>query len=298
MKPKTTPQLQKQRKQRFSETRQPVLSMTNYGLLENLFEEKGWELDPDRDISLFSKFLKTLNLLDDKQQQFLIDLTKDFLWIMGAEYTENLIIVLQRLRNTIKNGKIFFIKCMPLEDYGQDKSSGHVLYGLDDYGIRHHVDFGDYQKLDYMNEANEDMLLKGEAVLVMVDDFIGTGDTAIKTIEDIHKTYPRLPDNSAIKLLSIVTQEEGYNRLTDMGVEVFYSKMVGKGIEGMQISDDEKYKKINLMEGIERRIKDLEKKYEFGYKKSEALVSMIRCPNNTFPIYWYLEGISPYERKH
>ena len=298
VKPKTTAKLQKQRKQRFSGNKLPSLLLTNYSLLEDLFIQKGWELDPDRDISLFSKFLYTLNLLEDKQQQFLIELTKDFLWIAGAEYTGNLIQALEKLYETVGEKKIFFIKCMPIEDYGLEKSSGHVLYGLDDYSIKQHVDLGDYQKLDYMHEANENMLLSGEAVLVMVDDFIGTGDTAAKTIVDIRKTYPRLTDNSAIKLLAIVTQEKGHDRMTDMGVEVFYAQKVGKGIENQNISDDEKYKKITLMEGIERKIKDLEEKYKFGYKKSEALVSMIKCPNNTFPIYWYIEGISPYERKH
>lgn len=298
MKSKTTAQLQKQRKQRFSESRMPSLSLTNYSLLEALFEQKGWEMDPDRDISLFSKFINTLNLLDDKQQQFLIDLTKDFLWIMGSEYTNNLILALEKLYESMGEKKIFFIKCMPLEDYGLEKSSGHVLYCLDDYSIQQHVNLGDYQKLNGMDGANEDMLLRGEAVLVMVDDFIGTGDTAAKTIADIRKTYPRLTDNKAIKLLAIVTQESGYSRITDMGVEVFYSQIVGKGIEDQNINFNDKYKKITLMEGIERKIKDLEEKYKFGYKKSEALVSMIKCPNNTFPIYWYIEGISPYERKH
>ena len=27
--------------------------------------------------------------------------------------------------------------------------------------------------------------------------------------------------------------------------------------------------------------------YRLGYASSEALVSMIRTPNNTFPIYWF-----------
>ena len=72
--------------------------MINYSLLEALFEQKGWEMDPDRDISLFSKFINTLNLLDDKQQQFLIDLT---LWVMGSEYTKNLILALEKLYKTL-----------------------------------------------------------------------------------------------------------------------------------------------------------------------------------------------------
>lgn len=297
-KPKTTPQLQKQRKQRFATAKQPLLSISNYSSLENLFIQKGWEMDPDRDISLFSRFVGTLNLLEDKQQRFLIDLTKDFLWITGAEYAQKLIGVLQKLRESIPDKKLFFIKCLPLKEYAKGKSSGHVLYWLNDQYIKQHVDLGDHQLLDFMEGANEDMLLSGEAVLVMVDDFVGTGETAMNTLEDVRRKYPRLQDNDAIKLLVIVTQAGGHRVITEAGVEVFYSQMVGKGIEDQSINDDDKYRKICLMEGIERRIDKLEEKFKFGYKQSEALVSMIKCPNNTFPIYWYIKGISPYERDH
>jgi hypothetical protein len=27
-------------------------------------------------------------------------------------------------------------------------------------------------------------------------------------------------------------------------------------------------------------------KFKFGYKKSEALISLDRTPNNTFPLFW------------
>jgi hypothetical protein len=40
------------------------------------------------------------------------------------------------------------------------------------------------------------------------------------------------------------------------------------------------------MEHIEKNL-DIPDDYLFGYKKSEALVTMIRTPNNTFPVFWY-----------
>ena len=39
------------------------------------------------------------------------------------------------------------------------------------------------------------------------------------------------------------------------------------------------------MKNIEEAIQ-VSDDYKFGYKGSEALVKMIRTPNNTFPIYW------------
>ena len=45
-------------------------------------------------------------------------------------------------------------------------------------------------------------------------------------------------------------------------------------------------KESKCMHAIEGAIK-VSSDYNFGYKQSEALVRMIRTPNNTFPIYWY-----------
>lgn len=31
---------------------------------------------------------------------------------------------------------------------------------------------------------------------------------------------------------------------------------------------------------------EVNEEFQFGYDHSEALVKMIRTPNNTFPVYW------------
>ncbi len=294
----STPQQQKQRKQRLSNQHKPYLSITNFTLLKDLFKLKGWECDPDRDISQFSKFVKTLSLLDNKQQLYLIDMTKDFLWYDSTKYRDMTIDALQKLRASVGDRHIFFAQCLPQADASKNKSSSHVLYGLEDKYISYHVDMGSYKRLNHVSEANEQMLLDDEAVLVLVDDFVGTGETAQKALSELSIYYPRLRDFSNVKVLSLVVQKTGFELLTSMKLDVFYAKKVGKAISDLPVSDDEKYERICMMQSIERRIKGLEEKFKFGYEGSEALVSMIRCPNNTFPIYWYIEGVSPYEREH
>ena len=39
------------------------------------------------------------------------------------------------------------------------------------------------------------------------------------------------------------------------------------------------------MKKIENKIPKVSK-YRMGYEKSEALISLMRTPNNTFPIFW------------
>jgi hypothetical protein len=51
-------------------------------------------------------------------------------------------------------------------------------------------------------------------------------------------------------------------------------------------------------------MKDIEKKinirgeFSLGYKQSESLISMIRTPNNTFPVFWEKNDFfkPPFER--
>jgi len=53
----------------------------------------------------------------------------------------------------------------------------------------------------------------------------------------------------------------------------------------------------SIMESIESKLSNLEDDFKFGYKKSEALVCMKRCPNNTFPIFGVGKNKAPYERR-
>jgi hypothetical protein len=42
---------------------------------------------------------------------------------------------------------------------------------------------------------------------------------------------------------------------------------------------------LKIVDRIEKRLRITEKFFR-GYGQSEALVKMIRTPNNTFPLYW------------
>ena len=45
------------------------------------------------------------------------------------------------------------------------------------------------------------------------------------------------------------------------------------------------------MDDIEKRLK-VNENYRRGFKESEALVCMLRCPNNTFPVFWSTKKVS------
>ena len=80
-----------------------------------------------------------------------------------------------------------------------------------------------------------------------------------------------------------------------IGVKTYYAIERRKAITE-EICECKREAAASTMHSIENRLKKLKKMYCFGYKESEALVCLERCPNNTFPIYWLTKDLAPYER--
>ena len=68
------------------------------------------------------------------------------------------------------------------------------------------------------------------------------------------------------------------------GVEVYAYYIFRKGISDYY-SDDQRDGCLKTMAGIEDKLK-VDSDFRLGYAQSEALISLIRTPNNTFPVFW------------
>lgn len=275
---------------------QPQLKVDKMFKLNKLFEHHNWPMDRNVDRSLYSRFCKTLLLLTDRLQDFLIELTKGFIWINGKEYNDILIDLVKTIRSAYPDKTIYYVPCKQQDAFTKIKSSDYVWYTLRDNIFHYAIDLGKYEMKNNYEEVNEDELMAGNAIVVLVDDFIGSGGTAIKTLADMRAKFTHLRDYTSIKVMSLVAQRDGINLLKDAGVDIFYSKYAPMAIEESNATAEEKLRKYYLMDEIESKIPDFNNTYQYGFNRSEALVSMIRCPNNTFPIYWYIPNISPYER--
>mgnify|MGYP000275059895 FL=1 len=135
--------------------------------------------------------------------------------------------------------------------------------------------------------------------LLLVDDFVGTGDTILGCINLIEGKGIK---KEKIKALTLVMQEQGRNAVEEYGVETYSAVLRNRAITD-NYSIEEAEKKIVQMKNISKRIKAKKELY-LGYKESEGLVSMIKTPNNTFPFYWY-EGkrggklcVAPFARRN
>lgn len=280
-----------------SATNKGVLTTAVLAQLSHLFDEKKWSKSMAEG-SCFMRFGRTLAKLSLTEQFFLIELTKRFDYIPCGFYHDELRKpVGELLKHRV--GKIIFVGCLSEEDVRNRsiKSCQEVLYRFK--GTAMAIDFGlddceVYENVKKIPESYIRALNANEATLVFVDDFIGTGDTAHKAIEYLYKVQPNLSNWKNICFLSIATLQEGLKSIEGNGFKVFTSRVYSKGIsecyKGKKLE-----KSINQMTNIETRIK-VPKFLHFGYKQSEALVCMERCPNNTFPVYWRGEKDAPFVR--
>lgn len=273
----------------------PKVSIKQFERLRALFTIKGWPIDECYDSSTFERFYKTLELLDDDQQNLLIKLTYRFEHIPLDQYLSYMLPTLKRLRRDESNKNLIFITCTPKEDVGSVKSSMPVLYQLKGTTIIQHINMNPMCVVDNINNLQKYPISENTDI-VMVDDFVGTGETSSSAVDYIHELKPELKDNSNIIMFSIVAMREGIKKLEHIGVRTYCAIERRKAIsEEMDLPLRRHCYKI--MNSIEDKLKNVKPDFRFGYEQSEALVCMERCPNNTFPVYWLRKNIAPYERR-
>ena len=259
--------------------------------LIDVFKTKGWEIPSDTSgmESRFNRFCERLSILDTKEQQLVIELTRRFTDISGNEYLQLIIKLLNRIcdegTNVFSATKKFFI--LPLvapQDFNRTKSSSFVWYYFRDELVKYNPLFAgknlvycDIEKASWISN------LETDEMVILVDDYVGSGETAvgaIKWLVDSFKTDPK-----QIVILSIAAQEFGVKHISqETGVVTYSYYQFTRGISDFY-SGDQRDDYLETMNGIEDKLK-VDSEDRLGYNKSEALISLIRTPNNTFPVFW------------
>lgn len=274
-----------------------LLTAENLVALNEIFISHHWPVDMENPISCFQRFRRTLSELTLVEQGLLLSLTKRFMHLPQTEYLNVMIPLLNNLRKDYPYECIYFVRCIKEEDVGKIKSCDTVLYKLKGTSIQHRIKLGKYMVVENNLAINIDKIKNKEAIIVFVDDYIGTGETAKGAVEYLEKKVPQLADCTRDRFcfLTLAAYSRGRKMLESLGFKVYVSFEHDKGISDYY-DDEECMQNIQIMRNIEKKISGLPNKFRFGYGRTEGLICMERCPNNTFPIYWFKEGDAPYER--
>lgn len=267
------------------------LSAENFMKLVEVFTANEWEI-PNEEAGMesrFNRFCERLCTLDAEEQRLVIELTQRFTAIGGAEYPQLILKLMNRLHSQklpsfSEVEKVFILPLIAPEDRGRTKSSSVVWYHCREELIRYSPLLANKTVLCCdIGKASWIKNLKTNELVILVDDFVGSGETAVSAVNWLTDSLGA--DPKQIVILSIAALEMGIDHVRqETGVEVYAYYIFRKGISDYY-SDDQRDGCLKIMAGIEDKLK-VDSDFRLGYAQSEALISLIRTPNNTFPVFW------------
>ncbi len=256
------------------------LSLRVLAKLKSIFDAHHWPTDQE---DTFDRFCQMLAFLEPEEQDCVLELTKNFLRVDFTEYPHHIRKALTGIEPELfrEAARIYLMPLRAPQDFGKQKSSTFVAYGFHEY--RAHEAFAGKPVLIIDTPGGLPRNFNASnSMLILVDDFIGSGETAEGCLNYLREIVGI--DLNKILLLALVVQREGWTRLKGMGPKLVYSEMRGKGITD-EFQDPTRQALTEAMHSIEAKLR-FDADICFGYKQCEALVKMIRTPNNTFPVYW------------
>ena len=267
---------------------QKDLSIQMLNRIRQLFHDKGWPFDGELDECYFDNFCKMMQSLSEDQQEMILSLSKDFLWVQEIEYMRYFLaafdMFIGNLDATVRR-TIVIAPLLPQNDFGKPKSSVSLFYSI----ISRIVNF--QRKYNVHNIVLLESLstfdissFTPDSLFCLIDDFVGSGETAISAVQYF---LDNGVDKSKLYILTLVAMQQGIDCLQQQDLKVFSGIIKHKAISDRTDGKAELY--CELMQEVETKIK-VREEYTFGYAHSEGLVKMMRTPNNTFPIYWLKNG--------
>lgn len=272
-------------KKSYAKKKKSLVTVDDVFLMTELFNRKSWNRYVGYE-SVLDAYIETLGRMTGPEKVLFLDLTERFLWIM--DYTTDIITQLNRILNQFNYQDYYVIRCIEKSEQRKSKSSGVVLYEIKNPVVQRKL----VKPVHILNSTSDLKKLKdlSNSLFILVDDFVGTGQTADDCMTDLKQIQPTIAGKMVV--MCIVALEQGIQKLSNLHVPIFYRYRFNRGISDYYTGYKLR-KNIRLMQQIENNFEI--STYNFGFQGSEALVCLKRCPNNTFPIYWHGRK-TPYPR--
>ena len=272
-------------KKSYAKKKKSLVTVDDVFLMTELFNRKSWNRYVGYE-SVLDAYIETLGRMTGPEKVLFLDLTERFLWIM--DYTTDIITQLNRILNQFNYQDYYVIRCIEKSEQRKSKSSGVVLYEIKNPVVQRKL----VKPVHILNSTSDLKKLKdlSNSLFILVDDFVGTGQTADDCMTDLKQIQPTIAGKMVV--MCIVALEQGIQKLSNLHVPIFYRYRFNRGISDYYTGYKLR-KNMRLMQQIENNFEI--STYNFGFQGSEALVCLKRCPNNTFPIYWHGRK-TPYPR--
>jgi hypothetical protein len=276
-----------------------------------LVKKQDW-LDCRRHIEALDNLFKECS--DDEEARMLLELVSRF--VCPDDETFNTF-YMNQAKNIVDDGAIKVDNCIigPTTDDEKPNSSQHICNTfrnlLKSYGGKHFVTGHFYYIETFIKDFRENRIQ-----VIILDDFIGTGETMVDKIEICRElvTANEYTKESNFKVLSFAAMERGKQYIEEHGVEVIAGCTLKRGITDFLAEPELSVAKRNMLRLESLILEPSDYNYSFGYGQSEALYTKVmtrttnpinsetdirleRAQDNVFPIFWWNKYINREPRK-
>lgn len=268
-----------------------VIRIDNVLRAHNIIHNLCGNLIPEECIDrTFERLCKRLGRLKDDEQTLFLDLLEKFKVIPLVSYVASFLAILEYsklldfcIENDIRT--LYVVPLLKEEDFNKLKGSCILSALVEVQGRMSSMFNKDSIDVYYLAPSEYIGCNKNASSHVLfIEDYIGSGKTAseaVKNFEDVcnlsYKDYT---------IITLASSEIGVETLKkgNEGIRIFSGVLQKRGISGQYNNCiEEKY--IAMMHSMTHKLGLKSNKY-LGYTHSQALITLNRTPNNTFPVFW------------
>ncbi|HHA1726784.1 TPA: hypothetical protein ACOEB2_002957 [Enterobacter cloacae] len=229
---------------------------------------------------------------DDNQQDLIIELLDRFIYLDDSKFND----ALTTLCDEIVTDPSLESDQTQIVSFSADNSpdSGqYILYALkprlEKREWRNHISVNRYGAS--FKEFNRHGGVHKK--IVLVDEFIGSGQSAIGRFNELRRIYERQGIvDIYIKIFVIAASTVGLEKLRQENIPVTYIYEIKRGISDFYDNKEKKENLLTIMDILEKTLsqnykgRDLPKN---GYGETESLYARSEgnTPNSVFPIFWW-----------
>lgn len=253
--------------------------------LDKIFDEKKWK-EKENYNNVFESLASFSDIVfkNDEEYDLFLELLRNFHWVSLNDYYNNCRELLINLLNDLsyRNQNIYVFPIIKKRHQHKVKSGSLISYLLKSLVSTipnsEKIRFEDINTFEDLAKTR----FKKSDTFILVDDFIGSGETLNECIKEINSINQSFIDN--LKILTLAIKKETLDKIQKK-YKIYYTFEILKGISDFNIGEEIENKK-NIMKKIEDRIFFNIKEYSLGFQESESLITLLRTPDNTFPIFW------------